>query len=154
MKPQRSPVAYSLTLLGRRDYSVRELMRKLEGKGYQRDEIDAAVTRLREWKYLDDERYLRRLIEKYRKDKKSRSYIRGRLSLAGLEPEMIEEGLATIYPPEQEKEIVRFWWEKCFTASGGSPQEKKEVIRWARRLYAAGFPAEAIRPYLDRNNES
>ena len=154
MKPPRSALSYALTLLGRRDYSVWELVRKLEGKGYQRDEIDEAVTRLKEWNYLDDERYLRRQIEKYRAGKKSRTYIRRRLCLAGLEPQLVEEGLTHFYPPEEEEEIVRFWWDKYFASEIRSPQEKKEVIKWARRLSAAGFPVEEIRPYLDRNKES
>ncbi|NLY92164.1 MAG: regulatory protein RecX [Firmicutes bacterium] len=154
MKPPRSALSYALTLLGRRDYSVWELIRKLEGKGYQREEIDAAVTRLREWNYLDDERYLRRQIEKYRVDKKSRAYIRHRLRLAGLEPHLVEEGLNRFYPPAEEAEVVRFWWDKYFTSEIRSAQEKREVIKWARRLSAAGFPAEEIRPYLDRNKES
>ncbi|HEY8392965.1 MAG TPA: regulatory protein RecX [Capillibacterium sp.] len=154
MKPTRSALSYALTLLGRRDYSAWELVRKLEGKGYPRDEIDEAVARLREWHYLDDERYLCRLIEKYRTEKKSRTYIRHRLYLAGLEPELVEEGLNRFYPPEEEAEIVRFWWDKYFTAESRSPQEKKAVIKWARRLSAAGFPAEEIRPYLDRNKDS
>ena len=154
MKPPRSVLSYALTLLGRRDYSLWELVRKLEGKGYSRDEIDEAVARLREWNYLDDQRYLRRQIEKHHAEKKSRIYIRRRLCLAGLEPRLIEEGLNHFYPPEREAEIVRFWWDKYFASKIRSPQEKREVIKWARRLSAAGFPAEEIRPYLDCNKES
>ena len=47
MSPKRPALSYALTLLGRRDYSTWEMERKLEGKGYQRDEIMTAVARLR-----------------------------------------------------------------------------------------------------------
>ena len=154
MSPKRPALSYALTLLGRRDYSTRELERKLEGKGYQREEIATAVARLREWNYLDDETYLRRQIDKYLAAKKSRSYIRQRLRLTGLDPQMVEEGLDLYYPSTKERENVQFWWQKCFGDADFSPQEKKIVIRWARRMYAAGFPAEEIRPYLDYNKES
>ncbi|NLW59846.1 MAG: regulatory protein RecX [Firmicutes bacterium] len=154
MSPKRPALSYALTLLGRRDYSIRELERKLEGKGYQRDEIRTAVARLQEWHYLGDETYLRRQIDKYLAAKKSRSYIRQRLQLAGLDQQMIEEGLARYYPPAKERENVRFWWQKCFGEADFSPQDKRAVIRWARRMYAAGFPAEEIRPYLDYDKES
>jgi len=154
MNPKRPALSYALTLLGRRDYSTWELERKLEGKGYRREEIKTAVSRLREWNYLDDETYLRRQIDQYRAAKKSRSYIRQRLRLAGLDPQMVEEGLDLYYPPEQERENIRFWWQKTFGGLESTAQEKKAVIRWARRLYAAGFPAEEIRPYLDANKES
>lgn len=154
MSPKRSALSYALTLLGRRDYSTREMERKLEGKGYPPEEIKTTVARLGEWNYLDDGNYLRRQIDKYLAAKKSRSYIRHRLSLAGLEPQTVEEGLDLYYPREKERENVRFWWQKCFDGIEPTPKEKREVIKWARRLYAAGFPAEEIRPYLDNNKES
>ena len=91
-----------------------KLERKLEGKGYQRDEIMTAVARLREWNYLDDETYLRRQIDKYLVAKKSRSYIRQRLRLAGLDPQLVEDGLDLYYPADKEREYVQFWWQKCF----------------------------------------
>lgn len=154
MSPKRPALSYALTLLGRRDYSTWEMERKLEGKGYQRDEIMTAVARLREWNYLDDETYLRRQIDKYLVAKKSRSYIRQRLRLAGLDPQLVEEGLDLYYPADKEREYVQFWWQKCFGGSESAPDEKRAVIRWARRMYAAGFPVEEIRPYLDYNKES
>ena len=114
MSPKRPALSYALTLLGRRDYSTWEMERKLEGKGYQRDEIMTAVARLREWNYLDDETYLRRQIDKYLVAKKSRSYIRQRLRLAGLDPQLVEDGLDLYYPADKEREYVQFWWQKCF----------------------------------------
>ncbi|NLM36809.1 MAG: regulatory protein RecX [Firmicutes bacterium] len=154
MKPKEPALSYALTLLGRRDYSTRELERKLEGQGYQREEIMAALARLREWNYLDDATYLRRQIDKHLAAKKSRSYIRQRLCLAGLDPQLVEEGLDLYYPPAQERENVRFWWQKYFGDPECSPQDKRVIIRWARRMYAAGFPAEEIHPYLDDHKES
>ena len=154
MNAKEPALSYALTLLGRRDYSTWEMERKLEGKGYRREEIMTAVTRLREWNYLDDGIYLRRQIDKYLAAKKSRSYIRQRLCLAGLDPQLVEEGLALYYPPSKERENVRFWWEKCFGDADFSPQDKRAIIRWARRMYAAGFPAEEIRPYFDYDKES
>jgi regulatory protein len=153
MKPRRSALAYALALLGRRDYSTFEIEQKLEGKGYLPEEICLAVRRLREWNYLDDEKYVRRQIEKYRMGKKSRTYIRQRLKSAGLEPTLVAESLDHWYSLAQEREVIRSWWEKCFTDQTVAP-EKKTVMKWARRLYAAGFPGEELRSYLNNDQES
>ena len=153
MTPSRSALTYALTLLGRRDYSTFEIEEKLKGKGYPLEEISTAVGRLREWNYLDDKKYIRRQIDKYWTAKKSRTYIRQRLKLAGLEPILVDESLNRWYPPAQERAVIRYWWEKCFNAQTAAP-EKKLIMRWARRLYAAGFPGEEIRPYLNNAQES
>ncbi|HBR28874.1 MAG TPA: hypothetical protein DD789_05455, partial [Firmicutes bacterium] len=99
MTPPRSALTYALTLLGRRDYSTFEIEEKLKGKGYPLEEISTAVGRLREWNYLDDKKYIRRQIDKYRTAHKSRTYIRQRLKLAGLEPILVDESLNRWYSP-------------------------------------------------------
>ena len=52
----------ALGLLARREQSRRELKRKLGQKGYERDEADAALDRLEEQHYQDDERFAGMLV--------------------------------------------------------------------------------------------
>ena len=154
MKPLISALEYSLTLLQRRDYCRQELGFKLEKRGYKKDEIAEALSRLEQWGYLDDMAYLLRKVDKYLEVGKSRAFIRQRLLLSGIKPEMIEDGLEQLYPVEKEKETIKFWWEKIFGQSEQTVPGKKEIIKWARRLYAAGFPPEEIKPYLNQDEES
>jgi regulatory protein len=51
------PYDYALNLLAARGYTVRNLRRKLEQKGFDKVESDDAVDRLMERGYLDDARY-------------------------------------------------------------------------------------------------
>ncbi|HBG17056.1 MAG TPA: hypothetical protein DDW93_09775 [Firmicutes bacterium] len=154
MKRLSSALEYSLTLLQRRDYCSQELGLRLEKRGYKKEEIAEALSRLEQWGYLDDKAYLLRKVDKYLEAGKSRAYIRQRLLLSGIKPEMIEDGLEQLYPLEKEKETIKFWWEKIFGQSEQTVPGKKEIIKWARRLYAAGFPSEEIKPYLNQDEES
>lgn len=154
MKRLVSALEYSLTLIKRRDFCNQELRLRLEKRGYKKDEITEALLRLGEWGYLDDQVYLRRQVEKYLEAGKSRAFIRQRLFLSGLKPELVEAGLDEYYPPDKEEEIIRYWWEKIFGGPDQTAPGKKEIIKWARRLYAAGFPSEDIKPYLNQEKES
>ncbi len=154
MKPSVSALEYSLTLLEKRDFCIQELRRRLEQRGYPEEEVGEALTRLLEWGYLNDQAYLQRQVEKYLAAGKSRAFIRQRMLLSGLEPEVVEEGLAQFYPPAKERALIKFWWEKLFGDTSLTAPGKKEIIKWARRLYAAGFPMEEIEPYLNQVKES
>jgi SOS response regulatory protein OraA/RecX len=154
MKRSVSALEYSLTLLKKRDFCNQELRLRLEKRGYPQAEVAEALTSLQKWGYLDDHAYLQRQVEKYLAAGKSRAFIHQRLILSGLEPEEVEAGLAQFYPPGQERAVIRFWWEKIFGDTSATTPGKKEIIKWARRLYAAGFPAEEIEPYLNQEKES
>lgn len=56
-KPVPSAYDKALGLLARREQSKRELRRKLDRKGYAGEETEAALARLGEQRYQDDERF-------------------------------------------------------------------------------------------------
>ena len=56
-KPRPTAYDKALGLLARREQSRRELRRKLDQGGYAGDEADAALTRLADQHYQDDERF-------------------------------------------------------------------------------------------------
>ncbi len=149
MKRSVSALEYALTLLGRRDYCCQELGLKLEKRGYKKEEALEAIERLCHWGYLNDEAYVAIQIDRFLQAGRSRAYIRKRLLSSGVESRIIESGLEKRYSPEQEKEIIKVLWDKMVERAKFPPGEK-EIYRWARRLYAAGFPPEEIRPYLIR----
>lgn len=61
-RPKPSAYDKALGLLARREQSRRELGRKLGQKGYERSEADAALDRLGEQRFQDDERFAGMLV--------------------------------------------------------------------------------------------
>ena len=57
MRPPPTPHAYALQLLAMRAYSTRDLARKLERKGYAREEVEPLIARLTQSGLLDDVRF-------------------------------------------------------------------------------------------------
>lgn len=63
MKPKISSLKYTLWLLGRRDYSLKEINDKLRRKEYPADEIRTTINKLTELRFLDDERFCKSFTE-------------------------------------------------------------------------------------------
>ena len=61
-KPRRSAYDKALGLLARREHSRRELKTKLRQGGYQGEETSAAIDRLGEQQYQDDDRFAEVLL--------------------------------------------------------------------------------------------
>jgi regulatory protein len=61
-KPRRSAYDKALGLLARREHSRRELKTKLRQSGYEGEEATAAIDRLGEQHYQDDERFAEILV--------------------------------------------------------------------------------------------
>lgn len=53
---------YCIYLLSRKDYSEKQLIDKLLSKGY---ESISTINKLKEYKYLDDSKYIKRVIQNY-----------------------------------------------------------------------------------------
>lgn len=54
-KPQKTALMYAVDLLARQEQSEKRLREKLARKGYEPEEIEAAMARLHEKHYLNDE---------------------------------------------------------------------------------------------------
>ncbi len=55
--PREAALPYAVKLLASRSYSTRKLREKLRTKGYNADDIDAAITKLIDRRLLDDVKY-------------------------------------------------------------------------------------------------
>lgn len=58
----RSALDVALTMLGRRDFSVSEIVEKLKNRNYSQDEITRTVEKLLSYNYLNDERYANQFV--------------------------------------------------------------------------------------------
>lgn len=92
-KSARSAYDKAMDLLARREHSRRELHDKLQRRGYAADEIEAALQRLGEKHYQDDERFGEMLVRSRIAHGYGPARIRAELRGHGLDDRMINAQL-------------------------------------------------------------
>jgi regulatory protein len=86
--------AAAVVLLARRDLASSELRARLEARGYPREDIEAALTILKEERALDDARYAQAQVLSRSERGQGPLRIRDHLLGAGLPPALVEAALA------------------------------------------------------------
>ena len=133
-------VKYAIYLLEKRDYSEKELYKKISEK-YSEQKAAEAVAYSVKCGYVDDERYARRLIEKYlaRYGKKR---VSAELFQKGIDKELSEQLLEEQYDLEQESEkIVALLRSKL---KGAMPADRKESEKVFAFLCRKGYSSDEI----------
>ena len=125
--------------LGRRERTVAELRRYLEGKRVEPELIDGAIARLREEGWLDDDRYARRFVEDKRTlERWGGERIARDLRKRGVEPELIEAALAGHGREDELRAAV----ELLRTKLSEPPEDDRSRDRAWRLLVRRGYEAE------------
>ena len=139
--------------------TVFQLARLLEEKGFSGEESWEALSKLTEWKYLDDHNYAISYCKEKEK-KHSRSRIRRDLSKAGIEKQLITAVLEEAYPEEREYENclelgLKMWqihlgnWDKKnYSKYNNIPKEVILKKRVGDKLLQKGYPFDTIRKVL------
>ena len=136
--------AAALRILGYRFNSEAELRRKLAAKRFDEATIAATLARLREEKWLDDERFAAAFVRTRVLKGIGRLRIRGELRAAGISEEAAERALRENTDGEEER--LRAAYEKLVRRLG---EEQRDKI--AARLQRQGFELGAILNYLRRS---
>ncbi|HHX50548.1 MAG TPA: regulatory protein RecX [Clostridia bacterium] len=98
----------ALRILGRRMYTKKELVTKLQSKGYNEEIVGEIVGYCEERRYVFDEDYAAFWIEhRCRFKPVGRYYLRGELLQKGVEKEIVEQKLAELFPEEREMELLK-----------------------------------------------
>ncbi len=156
----------ALTYLSRRILTRRELIQKLEKKGFPSQDIEAAIERLLEWGYLSDQEYARTycLSKQMNYSRKRITYeLKGR----GIEEGVIEQALQETYLPGQEAELCRRHAQKLWTEESRrwetSYQHKKSYEKIPRgfmlrqrvgqKLIQKGYPQEMVFQIIEEIRE-
>jgi len=88
---------YSLYLLGRKNYTNRQLQDKLKKKDYSPAVIQAVLDRLNSWHYLDDDNFTELYIrERLRLKPRGRHILLRELKLKGITQELAKEKITKI----------------------------------------------------------
>lgn len=135
-KRARERVVY---LLKSSDKTEKEIRRKLAEGFYPQEAIDNAVSLVKKYHYIDDERYARSYVEQG-SGKKSRRQIIYDLQRKGIEQETISELLEEC-PVDEERQIREFLRKRRYPGSVATPEEKKKI---AAALGRKGFSYETV----------
>lgn len=133
MKPPKPPaLAKAVELLARQEHSAAKLREKLQRRGYTPEEIEAALARLMEKHYIDDEAACRREFQYFYED--------SAMSLRQISQKLLQRGfpaaIVTACVPEDTAEREAQAAQTCLRQKFRTvtPREKMKVF-----LYRRGF---------------
>lgn len=141
-KPDK-PTAYNkaLGLLARREHSRRELKLKLRQKGYESEEAGAALDRLGEQHYQDDDRFAEMLVRSRAAQGYGPVRLRAELKSHGLSDARIRVVLDEAGVDWDANALAQL--RRRFGT--GSAPDREERARRAQFLLRRGFPAATVR---------
>ncbi len=132
---------YYLQFSGKTEY---ELRKKLAEQGFLPASVNKAVEFVKAYRYLDDEEYVRRYIEK-NANKKSKKQMTGELYQKGITAEILDRGFEHM-PVNEEEQILAIAKKRGFDAKMSGPEEKRKLFSYLARK---GFSYDRIRAALD-----
>lgn len=140
-KPKRSAYDKALGLLARREHSRRELKTKLRQSGYEGEETSAAIDRLGEQHYQDDDRFAEVLVRSRAGQGYGPQRIRAELKTHNLSDERIRELLDGADVDWEASAIDQL--RRRYGAKGAA--DHAERARRAQFLLRRGFAAATVR---------
>jgi regulatory protein len=140
-KPQPSAYNKALGLLARREQSAKELRRKLDRQGYEADEAGAALDRLQDQSFQNDDRFAASLART--------RYAQGhgpRRILAELRTHGLDDDACRAALEETDGDWVGSARRQYQRRYGGKPApDREETARRAAFLLRRGFDAATVR---------
>ena len=152
MKKEQSALSIALTYLSYQARTRREMEGHLTKKGFSEAEIREALDRLKEYGYVDDEVYVRRMAEMTEQHPgKGKNSIPGKLIRKGIPEELIQQTLEA-YDESVDEEKAMTLARKHLMNQLDQPW-RKCVDQVYRKLFGRGFTNEVIRSVIRRLEE-
>lgn len=134
---------YALSVLSRTIKSEKQLKMKLKEKGYDEQFIDNAIIKLKQKKYLDDERYSEILISNRTSiSKYGKRRIRQDLYTKGISCEIIDEKLSFISDEEELERALSLGSKKLRTLK---KEDERKIIKLSNHLINKGFEYSIVK---------
>ena len=130
----------AMGLLEKMDRTEKGLRDKLREGDYPEQLIEDAVTYVKDYHYIDDERYAKNYIS-YRKSTKSRMNLKQALLRKGVKKEIIDRALEEEYTESEDDKIILLLKKKNYNPV---EQDRKEQARIYGFLMRRGFRSEDI----------
>ncbi|MGH9680371.1 MAG: regulatory protein RecX [Candidatus Acidiferrales bacterium] len=138
----------AVNALARRAHSVHEMRKYLESRAENKSAVDSILARLKDHKYLDDERYARQFTRMRSEVRKQGAFrIARELRARGVPDRHIEAALAERRGQSDEGAAVRARLARRLKTLRGPLDERKKASLY-RSLLRAGFSSDTIRREL------
>ncbi len=134
-KPKPPALAKAVELLAAQEHSKKRLTEKLRMRGYEEAEIDGAVARLEERRYLDDEAACAREFQHFYED--------GAMSLRQIEQKLLSRGFSA--------ELIRASVPEDDDREG---HERAAAVKALRSRYRSAAPRDKMKQFLYRRGFS
>jgi regulatory protein len=144
---------YALKVLGGRAHSSGELRQKLRLRAARPEDVDEAMTRLKELGYLDDRKFAEGFASaRLSGDKFGRTRVIQDLRQRRVAPGLAEATVGKVYENVDETAMIEDWIRRKYRLAPreGIFQEDKDLAGAYRRLARAGFRSGEIIRVLKR----
>ncbi|SFP96030.1 regulatory protein [Lachnospiraceae bacterium XBB1006] len=139
----------AMYLLEKQDRTQSQLLAKLREKGFSEEACEEALSYVKSFHYIDDERYARNYI-RYRQHTKSRQQLKLDLLKKGIVREDIEAAIAEEYEGNEREMIRKLLLKKHYDPETSDYKEKNRIIAFLMRR---GFLMEDIRACMQDDGE-
>jgi regulatory protein len=136
----------AVKLLAAKPRSVEELRQRLLEKAWTNAEIvDGVITKLSEYKYLDDEQFARDVaLSKLRQKPQGKRRLQQSMSQKRLDRETVEKAIAEAFEKMPESDLIDIAIEKRLRLKG-VPDTREDSKKFYDHLLRQGFGYELIR---------
>ena len=140
----------ALKMLGRRELSERQVRQRLARKGYENEDINAAIDRLTQDRSLDDERAARAMAHAETSLKKrGQGRVKQRLQAAGISPAVAQRAIQETFESIDSDALLSSALQKRLRGREHIADEA-EFQRLFRYLVGQGFEPDRILALLRR----
>ena len=137
----------AVVYLSTRTRTAKQIKRYLYDKWYAMPEIDAALARLIELRYLDDYRYAQLFLQSMQNTTTSAGAIKRKLQEAGIEAETIAELMDDFMENDENNRVLSVAQKWSKTHAG--PMDRKKAASLSAFLFRRGFSGDEIRGAID-----
>lgn len=140
---------YALSVLSRIAKSEKKLRDKMQEKGYDNNFIDKAIIKLKQQKYLDDERYSEMLISsKINISKYGKRKIKEALYEKGIDREIIDEKLRLLSEDDELERAFTLGAKKLNTLK--EEDIRKKSLKLSNYLINKGFDFSVVKKAVSK----
>lgn len=152
VEEQKKANNYILTILSKSFKTEKQLKDKLKEKGFQDKHIESAIQLMKDYKYIDDERFAKSYVnDSVLLTKMGKNKIKNKLYAKGIDKDTINETINSLIDDEQQLEAA------LSLASKKYPNIKEQDTRKKNQklisfLQYRGFSFNIIKQVLDKLN--
>ena len=139
----------ALRIIERAYKTEKEMRKRLSEKGYEKEEIDEAVNFLKEYKFIDDDSYVKLYIKEKIKSYGSQK-IKYSLINKGISKEVIEEELNNIESEEMKQTALCLAEKKYKNLSKSENDKFKLYNKICRYLISRGYEYDMVKSVTNK----